>query len=375
MISYCIIITMKTLKNTITLDNTKYDLTKIAPLEDQLYFDIETTGLSAKNSIVYLIGCAYYRDDAFHSIQFFAEQYADEELIIYNFFNFAKYFKYLIHYNGNTFDIPFLLEKVKHYDMPFSLDGFEGLDLYRRLLPYKNFLNLSNLKQVSIEKFIGFERDDSYNGGELISMYHDYVYKPTTFKCELILQHNYDDLRGLLNIMPMLAFTDLFNQKVTISKISKNPYKSFDNEMKAEVVFSLDLPTPIPVDFRTGYSDCYLKANGDKAKLAVTLFEGELKYFYPNYKDYYYLPNEDMSIHKSVASFVDKASRVNAKASNCYTKRIGSFLPQFISVVKPEFKADFHDKTSYFEYTKEVKEDVELMQKYVSSILTALASV
>lgn len=365
---------MQTLKNTIKVDLTKYPFEKLAPLEDQLYFDIETTGFSPANSIIYLIGCAYFRDGAFHSIQFFAEKEIDEELVLYNFFNFAKYFQTLLHYNGNTFDIPFIQAKIQKYDMPFSFDGFNGVDIYRRILPLRSFLNMDNLKQHSVEEFIGFERDDTYSGGELISVYKEFVNNPSEFKRELILQHNYDDLRGMINIVPMLSFCDLLYEDVLVTKVFKNPYKALDGSLKAEIVMHLDLPCEIPVEFSSGYSDCYFTASGKEGRLKVTIFEGELKYFYPNYKEYYYLPAEDMAIHKSVASFVDKSCRETAKAANCYTKKISSFLPQFTPLFKPEFKSDYHNKTTYFELTNDYKKETDKFTVYANHILSVLAS-
>ena len=38
-------------------------------LSDILYFDIETTGLSAKRSDLYLIGCSYFSDSAFRTTE------------------------------------------------------------------------------------------------------------------------------------------------------------------------------------------------------------------------------------------------------------------------------------------------------------------
>ena len=52
-----------------------------------------------------------------------------------------------------------------------------------------------------------------------------------------------------------------------------------------------------------------------------------LKLFYPNFKDYYYLPIEDTCILKSIASGVDKPYRENATKETCYTKVSGRFLP------------------------------------------------
>ena len=55
------------------------------------------------------------------------------------------------------------------------------------------------------------------------------------------------------------------------------------------------------------------------------------KYFYPDYKNYSYLPDEDYAIHKSCAIYVDKAHRVPARPETCYTRKTGEFLPLFLS--------------------------------------------
>ena len=41
----------------------------------------------------------------------------------------------------------------------------------------------------------------------------------------------------------------------------------------------------------------------------------------------YYLPKEDMAVHKSVGCFVEPAYRQKATAANCYIKKDGRFLP------------------------------------------------
>lgn len=77
------------------------------------------------------------------------------------------------------------------------------------------------------------------------------------------------------------------------------------------------------------------------ATLSLPLYRGVLKFFFPDHKDYYYLPQEDTAIHKSVAQFVDASCRRKATAANCYTKKEGIFLPSLAakesSLDKPRF--------------------------------------
>ncbi|MDE7206671.1 MAG: hypothetical protein K2N90_05860, partial [Lachnospiraceae bacterium] len=87
------------------------------------------------------------------------------------------------------------------------------------------------------------------------------------------------------------------------------------------------------------------------------------------YKDYYYLPKEDIAIHKSVAAFVDKNYREQAKASNCYTRKVSSYLPQWDVVFTPFFKRSYEDKELFFELTNELKTQREVFNSYAHHIL------
>lgn len=75
-------------------------------LSDILYFDIETTGLSAKRSDLYLIGCSYFSDSAFRTQLIFNDNGTSEPEMLSHFEQILKNHKILVSYNGDTFDIP-----------------------------------------------------------------------------------------------------------------------------------------------------------------------------------------------------------------------------------------------------------------------------
>ena len=128
-----------------------YPLDKLAPLEQILFLDIETTGFTSRTSYLYMIGCAYYQAGKWRTIQWMADDYSQEGDILTAFFDFARDYRYLVHFNGNNFDLPFITQKCAQLKLPFSFDGFQGIDIYRRISPYKFFLKLPNCKQKNIE--------------------------------------------------------------------------------------------------------------------------------------------------------------------------------------------------------------------------------
>ena len=89
-----------------------------------------------------------------------------------------------------------------------------------------------------------------------------------------------------------------------------------------------------------------------------------------NYKDYYYLPQEDTAIHKSIASFVDKAYREQAKPENCYTKKEGQYLMEWDLVFAPFFKESYNDKRFFFDLNENVKKSRFAMSLYACHVIS-----
>lgn len=129
----------------------------------------------------------------------------------------------------------------------------------------------------------------------------------------------------MLEVLPILAYYDLFNENsVKAKKVQANYYKDVNGSKRKELLITLQLPTPLPKPVTASVANCYFRGEGDNATLKVPIYEEELKYFYSNYTDYYYLPTEDVALHKSVAGFVDKEHRIQASAANCYTRKFSA---------------------------------------------------
>lgn len=367
--------TMKISRETLEQFAISYPLDKLAPLEQVLFIDIETTGFTAKSSYLYLIGCAYNQAGIWHTIQWMAEDYGQETEVLTAFFTFAASYKYLIHFNGNDFDLPFISQKCEQLGLPYTFSHFGGIDLYKRISPYKFFLKLPNCKQKTLEQFLGINRKDVFSGGELIGIYHDYVKNPSEFAEKSLFLHNADDLRGMLEVLPMLAYYDLFNETIKARKVQANYYKDYNGNRRKELLITLTLPMPLPKPVSASANNCYFHGADGEATLKVPIYEEELKYFYSNYHDYYYLPTEDVALHKSVATFVEKEHRLQASAANCYTRKFSLYLPQWDIIFKPFFKRDYKSKEIFFELTDEMKRNRTAFTAYANHVLAMIASI
>lgn len=359
-----------------TLDNfyITYPLDRLAPLERVLFLDIETTGFTAKSSCLYLIGCAYYLAGKWRTIQWMAESLDQEADILKAFFDFSKLYRYLVHFNGNNFDLPYITQKCTQLSLPYNFDDFQGLDIYRRIAPYKYFLKLSNCKQRTLEQFLGIQRKDAFTGAEMIGIYHDYIKNPSEFSENALFLHNADDLRGMLETLPMLSYYDLFNQPLKAKKVQANYYKDVNGGKSRELVIFFELDNPLPKPVSTNVNGCFFRGEDADCSLKIPIYEEELKYFYSNYQDYYYLPTEDVALHKSVAGFVDRAYRVPATAATCYTRKASSYLPQWDFIFQPFFKRDYKSRELFFELTDELKRDRPAFSKYAAHVLNMMAS-
>ena len=364
---------MRTINQTLENFTVQYPLERIAPLDKLLFIDIETTGFTARSSSLYLIGAAYFYSGCWHIKQWFAENYNSEQSVLNDFFSFAADYTHLVHFNGNNFDLPYLLQKCEMYKLPHNFDGFEGIDIYKRISPYKFFLHTPNCKQKTLEELLGIDREDIYGGGDLISLYHEYVKHPSEEAYHTLLLHNSDDMKGMLLILPLLAFYDLFNSPLRAKKVQSNRFIDYHGHDKKELLMKLELPTPLPMPVSNLSNGCYFSGEGVEGILKVPVFEEEMKYFYSNYKDYYYLPEEDTALHKSVASFVDKEHRTQATAATCYTRKYSTYLPQWDIFAEPFFKRNYKSKDLFFELTDNMKKDRELFARYAQYLLGRMA--
>ena len=363
---------MKIIHNDLGEKKPSYPIERLANPEEILFLDIETTGFTAKSSNLYLIGCAYFKEDEWHTIQWLAENYDEELEVLQAFLEFCLNYNFLIHFNGNRFDIPYLQQKCDIYEIPFLFEVYQGVDLYKRIKPYRSFLKMTDCKQKTIEQFLGLQREDIYSGAELINQYHDYVCSHSEELEKVILLHNQEDVSGMLDLLSVLAYTDLFNLPVRVMKVQANYYNDYENKKRQELVLNLRFVTPLPVPVSNANAGCYFTANAIDGVLKVPLYEEEMKYFYSNFKDYYYLPEEDIAIHKSVATFVDKDHREQATAGNCYTRKYSTFLPQWEMLFTPFYKRTYKDKEFFFELTDEFKTSRASFNKYAEHILQTL---
>lgn len=359
---------MITITNQIALPDT-YPLKRLGLLEELLFFDIETTGFSGDCCQVYLIGCTCFLRGGWNLIQWFADTRDSEKEILTAFFTFLKDFTVLVHFNGDGFDIPFLLKRCQALGLPYDFSGLTSMDIYKRIRPLRKILGLDSLKQKSIERFLGIFRQDPYSGGQLIEVYEDYLNTREDALYQMLMLHNREDLEGMPLILPILYYPDFLEQEFVLKEEQLLSQPDLFGHMDYSLCLTLEGSDSLPVEIQWDTPLASLWACANRLEITIPLVQGTLKHFYANYKDYYYLIYEDTAVHKSVGEFVDREARKKATAQTCYTKKEGLFLPQPETLWTPVFKKDYRDKQLYVPYGPGLFAEEGVLMEYVRYVL------
>ena len=367
--------------------------------ESKLYFDIETTGLSTLSSHITVIGTAFSDSEGIHRKQFVCRKPTDEKKVLQEFASYIKGFDTLIHFNGRSFDIPYITSKCRFYQIRNTLYDMHEIDLYRMARQFSFLTRLKETKQKDVEKFFDFRRTDTISGSECVSAYMDYICRGSKEALEKLLLHNKEDLDGMIHIHSCLAGPLCIAEgRFSLTGISGN--EQADPFVEDAVFLNANDPKKLPSvssagpenclnitietedPFREPFSASYdaqipekgisfsFCAEGKKAVFSLKAFSGELRYYFEDYKDYYYLPEEGRAVHRSVGQFVDPAFREKAKKETAFEPVQAVFYPQCGSVIKPQFKISPDDRNGYFRL-EDIKDPGDLKKLIIAAFHNA----
>lgn len=339
--------------------------------EDILFFDIETTGLSHRNSRVYLIGAALCAEGKWEMIQFLAQEESEEEerAVLEAFQSLCAQKRCFVHFNGSTFDIPYLQHKYQSCRLTAPFTDAVSIDLYRILQPFRPLLQTPNFRQKSLEPLAGYKRQDTMDGKELIKVYRTYAKTGQESLLKLLFLHNHDDVEGMGRLLAFGAILALFRGEFRVHSVLAVTDKAMDGSLLQEVLFTVKLPLSFPVPLSFSLPCAYVTLEKDCCKMKMPLLEGTLKYYYADYKNYYYLPLEDEAVHKSVGVYVDPSCREKAKASNCCKRVSGYFLRAFGTPCMPVLKESYESGDSYIQWTDSFLQNQEMQKSYLLEYL------
>ena len=301
--------------------------------EQVLFFDIETTGFSPASSSLYLIGALAMEQGRLKLTQWFATRMSEEQEVLLAFKEYLSHYSCLVHFNGDQFDIPYLEKCAGAYGITLPFSNCQSVDILKQVRQHKKLLGLSNCRQKTVEQFLSIHREDMYDGGQLIPVYQQYLGNHATELLDLLLLHNAEDVTGMLQLLPILSYGKIVEN---LDDITLECWKQEENKLYLTLKSPFEVPVSIDFtrdNFTIRISKCFVT-------IEIPLFLGELKYYYPDYKEYYYLPEEDIAIHQKIAEFVAKEHKKKATRATAYTKKRGIFikLPSIAAKQSPIFQ-------------------------------------
>ncbi len=340
--------------------------------EKTLLLDIETTGLSPKNTGIYMIGTGKRVGDEVIITLLFAENLLQEEMIISTFMDEISQFDEVVTFNGERFDLPFIRERAERYDIfTEAMDRLSSIDLLLAIRPYKKLLGLPNCRQKTVEALLNVGREDEYDGGALIEVYLRYENEPDPEAERLLVLHNAEDVAGMAHILPVLAYSRLVSSHMTVEQAQWD-----EDEEYLTVRLSSDIDLPAPITINEG--SCYIIIDKNTIRAALPVYSGILKYFYPYPAKYVYLTKEQTVVPKVLASSIPSSEKRPAKAAECFAAADGDFIsidpvirrknPMFFDGTKL-FLKDYNDKDAIYIKTDRTALNADSIQSYIGLLI------
>jgi len=169
--------------------------------EDFIILDIETMGLF--NRPIILLGVAQVSTDCILINQYFLQSVEEESAALRGFLSHISKNKVLLTFNGRTFDIPYIKERLAYYRIKGNLENahFDILHFSRRAWKEK----LPNCRLTTLEKYLfGIERKDDVPSALVPEFYETYLRTKNIGPLIPIIEHNQQDLITLANIFSRL---------------------------------------------------------------------------------------------------------------------------------------------------------------------------
>lgn len=214
-------------------------------LKESFFIDIETTGLSREHSDIISITVLLFQDNCYKIHQIFCEYKIDEPEALKYLNGLIKTKKSIITYNGNSFDIPFLVSKIQKHNINIDFDSFIKIDLYNWLRSLKNKVGIENFKLKTVEKYFNINREDCLNGEDVITLYQAYRIEPKKEFSYLIMQHNYEDVYNLPVLFNCIInlYDDVLYYNNLIVKINNDNMKIKKNNLNCKLSLITDNKT------------------------------------------------------------------------------------------------------------------------------------
>ncbi len=174
-------------------------------LQDVLFLDTETTGLSrGAGTVAFLAGVGYFTEKHFVVEQFLMRDYDEEVFVLEELSRLLQSFPVLATFNGRTFDLPVLQNRLLLNRFRGSLSCVHADVLYPSRRVWKLRLGQCNLQRLE-ESVIGVVREDDLPGEMIPRTYFTYLKNRDFEPVRRIMAHNRQDIVSLAQLFFFLC--------------------------------------------------------------------------------------------------------------------------------------------------------------------------
>ena len=184
-------------------------------LDNVLFFDLETTGLgTGTGNIPFMVGIAYFKHNTYIVEQAVIRHVAEERALLAYFHRLSTQYRYLVTYNGKTFDWPLLVNRFVLNGMREALWQPEHIDLlHPSRFIWRNTLESCKLSYIE-EARLGITRLDDLPGAEAPDRYFKYLSDFNPEHLIPVFTHNELDMLTLVSLLTRFGYL-LSDQDVT----------------------------------------------------------------------------------------------------------------------------------------------------------------
>ena len=169
-------------------------------VQDVLFLDTETTGLSrGAGTVAFLAGVGYFTETHFVVEQFLMRDYDEEIFVLDEINRLLKAFPVLATFNGRTFDMPVLQNRLLLNRYRETLESVHADVLYPARRVWKLRLGQCNLQRLE-ESILGVVREDDLPGEMIPRTYFAYLKNRDFEPVRRIMTHNRQDIVSLAQL-------------------------------------------------------------------------------------------------------------------------------------------------------------------------------
>jgi uncharacterized protein YprB with RNaseH-like and TPR domain len=167
--------------------------------------DTETAGLSA--APIFLVGMIVWETDSAEdatSLQLFARDYAEERAVLAASAELLQGRTTLMTYNGRSFDLPLMRERMIYHGLGECPEPADHLDLLHEIRArFRGEWDDCKL-QTCEKRLCGRSRLGDIDGADIPDAWHDFVHTGDAAQMAQVLEHNRLDLITMLEVLPYL---------------------------------------------------------------------------------------------------------------------------------------------------------------------------